>query len=433
LGTRLGKGISDRLAGYARTGQDGAKATARYYASSGTEERSLVKASFYIGATAAVLWYVLFLYWGSVGFSSQEIGIMEAAGTIAGTMAYLVGGFLADKMGRRLLFLVGLVSTAIGLIMFLGERSLPLYTAAYSLTNIGGSITWPCLTALMADKASPVDMKFFFAVQGFVNQVGSTIAGFLGIFVPAFLADHYGIDIVSGYRFVFLVAAAISIIPIIYVLSVTEVERKPEPLVVHYDRRMRRVLGVYSLQNAIIGVGAAFVIPWFPLIFQKGMGASVTQVSLMVTLSGAILAFGWFVVPKFAEARGSVRLISISQLASVVPMILIPYSAFSLLLVAALYTTRNFLMLVPTPVLNAYMVNIVSIRIRASFLSLGQVSWQIGFAVSSVLAGILWSNDYSKKEPFYIAVTLYIVATLIFWWYFKGISDPGDILPSKTK
>ncbi len=427
------EGFPGRIAGLARTGRDGAKASFGYFSRSGREERSLVKASFYTGVTGAVLWYVLFLYWGSAGFSSQDIGFMEAAGTVAGTVAYLVGGYLADKMGRRLLFLVGLLCTAIGLMIFLGERNLLLYTTAYSLTNIGGSITWPCLTALMADKSSPADMKFFFAVQGFVNQVGSTFAGFLGIFVPAFLADHYGLDILSGYRDVFLVAAVVSFYPIVYVLRVTEVARKPEPLIVHYDSRMRKALVMYSLQNAIIGVGAAFVIPWFPLIFQHGMGATVTQVSLMVTLSSAVLAFGWFIVPKFAEARGSVALISISQLASVVPLMLIPYSSFSLLLVAVLYTARNFLMLVPTPVLNAYLVNIVSTPIRASFLSLGQVAWQIGFAAASVLAGVLWNNDYSKTEPFYIACTLYVVATVIFWWYFKGITDPGDSASGNAK
>jgi MFS family permease len=417
--------LTEGFTGLARRGRDGARASLGYYKKSGQEERKLVKASFYTGVTSSVLWYVVFLYWGAIGFSSTEIGFMEAAGTSAGIVAYLVGGYLADRLGRKRLFLVGLVATAIGLGIFVGERDFVPFLIAYTLTSIGGSLTWPCLTALMADKASPSDMKFFFAVQGFVNQVGGTFATFFGIFMPALLRDSYGIEITTGYGYVFIVTIAASFVPIYYVFRVTETKRKPVPLIVHYDRRMLKLLGVYSFQNALIGVGAAFVIPWFPLIFDHGLGATESQVAYIITFSGAVLAFGWFIVPKFAELRGSVSLIAFSQIASIVPMLLIPYSSFSLLVVAMLYMGRNFLMLVPTPVLNAYLMNVVSVDIRASFLSISQVAWQLGFAPASAIAGVLWNDDYSRAEPFYIASALYVIASLIFWFYFRRITDPG--------
>jgi MFS family permease len=417
--------VPSKIVGYARTGQDGARATAQYFGRSGKDERKLVKASFYTGVTSAILWYVVFLYWGAIGFTSTQIGYMEAAGTSAGVVAYLVGGYLADRLGRKRLFLVGLVATVIGLMIFVGERDYVPFLIAYMLTSVGGSLTWPCLTALMADKASPTDMKFFFAVQGFVNQVGSTIATFFGIFMPALLRDSYGIDELDGYGYVFIVTIIASFVPIYYVFRVTETKRKPEPLIVHYDGKMRKMLAVYSLQNALIGVGAAFVIPWFPLIFEHGFSATESQVAYIITFSGAVLALGWFIIPKFAELRGSVSLIAILQIASIVPMILIPYSSFSLLIVAMLYMGRNFLMLVPTPVLNAYLMNVVSVDIRASFLSISQVAWQLGFAPASAIAGVLWNDDYSKAEPFYIASALYVVASLIFWLYFRKITDPG--------
>jgi predicted MFS family arabinose efflux permease len=106
-------------------------------------------------------------------------------------------------------------------------------------------------------------------------------------------------------------------------------------------------------------------------------------------------------------------------------MMLIPYSSFSLLVVAMLYMGRNFLMLVPTPLLNAYLMNVVSEDIRASFLSISQVAWQIGFAPASAIAGILWNDDYSQAGPFYIASALYVIASLIFWAYFRKVTDPG--------
>lgn len=410
------------LSGITRTGQDGARATARFYSRTGRDERSIVKASFFAGVTGGVLWYVLIYYWGALGFTSEEIGYMGGTGSAVAVVAYLVGGYLADLLGRKRLLLVGLTSTAAGLTLFLSERDLFVFTIAYSLTNLGGSFAWPSLVALMATKTAQPDMKFFYAVQSFVNQIGLTIATFLGIFGPPFLEQSLGTELATGFKHVFVATAACAFVPIVYVLRVSEPKVRSESIIVRMDRATARHLLVYCVQNAMIGAGAALVIPWFPLIFKDGMGASDTWVAMIITLSNAVIALGWFVVPKFAELRGSVALITGCQIASVAFMIAIPYSPI-LIGVAFLYTMRSLLMLVPQPVLNAYLMGIASDRIRASFLAISQVAWQLAFASSYAVAGQLWNSDYSKTLPFYIGGALYVSASLIFYAYFRNVGE----------
>jgi MFS family permease len=412
-----------KIASLARAGQDGARATRGYYASAGADERRLVRASFFTGITGGILWYVLFLYWASLGFTSEQIGLMGATGSGVGVLAYLIGGYLADRLGRRTLFLVGLFFTAAGLIMFLTERNIYAFTIAYSLTSMGGSLAWPSLMALMAEKTTPANMKYFYGIQGFYNQIGLTIATFFGIFGPSFLHGNFNTNLSGGYTLVFLITALCAIPPIVYVLKVSEKRKTSGPLLAHYDRRMRRILLMYCLQNGMIGVGAAFVIPWFPLIFEQGMGATGEQIALIITLSNAVIAAGWFIVPKFADLRGSVALITVCQIASVVPLILIPYSSSLLIVVAMLYAARSFLMLVPSPVLNAYTMNIVSEEIRASFLAIGQIAWQLPFSISLAVAGYLWANDYSRTTPFYVATVLYATASVVFYVYFRNVKE----------
>ena len=81
---------------------------------------------------------------------------------------------------------------------------------------------------------------------------------------------------------------------------------------------------------------------------------------------------------------------------------------------------------------NCQIVNVVSGRIRASFLSISQLAWQIGFAPAAAVSGFLWNDDYSKAVPFYIASALYVIASVIFWAYFRNIKDPGN-LPKMIK
>jgi MFS family permease len=101
-----------------------------------------------------------------------------------------------------------------------------------------------------------------------------------------------------------------------------------------------------------------------------------------------------------------------------------------LIVVAVLYTVRSFLMLVPQPVLNAYVMNITVEEIRASFLSLSQLAWQGAFAGSYVIAGYLWANDYTKPEPFYYAGALYVAGSLIFFAYFRKIQESHELAPA---
>ncbi len=411
-----------RLSGITRAGQDGAKATARFYSRSGKDERRLVKASFYAGITGGILWYVLIYYWGALGFTSEEIGYMGGTGSAVAVIAYLVGGYTADRLGRKRLLLVGLVCTAAGLTLFLSERNIVVFTVAYSLTSLGGSLAWPSLMALMATKTAQSEMKFFYAVQGFVNQIGLTIATFLGIFGPPFLEESFDLGLTTGFTYVFIATALCAFVPILYVMRVSEEKQSTGPLLARFDKKTARHLLVYCIQNAMIGAGAALVIPWFPLIFKDGMGATDTWVAMIITLSNAVIAVGWFVVPKFAELRGSVALIAGCQIASVAFMVAIPYSPV-LIGVAFLYTMRSLLMLVPMPVLNAYLMSIVSERIRASFLAISQVAWQLAFAASYAVAGQLWSNDYSKVLPFYIGGTLYALASFMFYLYFRKVGE----------
>lgn len=416
--------FSNLFKGFARASHEGARETFRYYSGAERDAKRLVRASFFMGVTGGLLWYVLILYWNALGFGSKEIGFMGGVGTAAGVATLLVSGYLADKFGRKRLLVLGLVGTAAAFVLFLQEKNILVFTGAYGLSSLSGSLVQPSSAALLASKATPVKMKFLFGVQAFSNQIGLTLATFTGIFAPGFVNELYGAEVLDGYWYTFLVGAACAFAPIGMVMRVSEVPRGGERLLLKLGGRMSRLLLVFSLQNALIGFGAALLIPWFPLVFKEGMGATNTEVALMITLSNVAIAAGWFVVPKFAEFRGSVALVTVCQLASVGFMVAIPFFP-NLLVAALLYTARSLLMLVPIPVLNAYLMNIVSEEVRASFFAISTFAWQIAFSAAYVVAGFLWADGYGSVMPFIYCGAFYVTGTLVFFAYFRRIAEPG--------
>lgn len=407
----------------ARASQESARETAEYYTKTSKDERRLINASFFMGISGGVMWYVLGLYWVALGFKSEEIGLIGGIGTSVGVISLFFSGFLADRLGRKRLFVLGLMGEAAALALFLYEKNFYVFAFAYSIHNISGSLFQPSLMALIASKTTSGRLKFLFGLQSFSNQIGLTLSTFTGIFVPGFLAANYDVLEPDGYRYVFMVAAVCALTPIFFALRVSEVPKKAIKLTLGYDKRMRGFLVMFSLQNALIGAGAAFLIPWIAIVFREGMGASNTYVALMMTISNVAIAVGWFIVPKFAELRGSVSLVAACQIASVVPMILIPFVPY-LAVAAVLWATRSLLMLVPSPVLSAYTMNIVDERIRASFWALTTLAWQLAYSSTYAISGYLWANDYSRTGPFFYCGALYVLGSLAFYFYFRNIPEP---------
>jgi MFS family permease len=413
---------------FAKAGHESASESLSYYSKSGKDERRLITGSFFMGVVAAIYWYIIILYLNALEFGSVEIGLIFGLGTVAGVVSLLLTGFLADKFGRRNLLLLGLAGDMIGLALFLSEKNLIVFIAASVVANFGGSIIQPALMTLLAGKTTTSKVKVLYGLQGFSNQLGLTFAALAGMYLPGILP----LDESTGYWYMIAAGAAFAIVPIVLVFLTSDARGGGTEVPTFrgilrgFDSRIRRILIMFSLQNALIGLGAGLLVPWFPLIFQDGMGASNTQLALMFALSNIAVAFGWFVVPKFAEFRGSVVLVTVCQLASIGFMVAIPYSPY-LAGAAILYMIRNVLMLIPIPVLNAYVINIAPENIRASFFALSQVSWMVPFAIAESMSGFLWADDYSKVGPFFACAGLYILATLIFYFYFRGIQEPSDL------
>ncbi len=419
--------IARAIGNFARAGSEGAKETLGYYSKSGRDERRLVGASFFMGAVAAAYWYILILYLDALEFGSVDIGLILGIGSIVGIVSLLFAGVLADRFGRKRLLIIGLAGDVIGLALFLSEKNFAVFVVASSVANFSASIISPSLMALLAGKTTTSRVKYLFGLQSFSNQMGMTVAALVGMFLPG----QINVDPSTAYWYVICASVVLGIAPVI-LTAFTKDERDEgsdsitfRGILRSFDSRVKKIFVMYSLQNIFIGLGAGILVPWFPLIFKEGMAATDTELAIIFALSNLAVALGWFVVPKFAEFRGSVMLITVCQLAAIGVMMAIPYAPI-LALATVFYVFRNLLMLVPIPVLNAYLMNIIPENIRATFFALATISWTVPFAIAESLSGYLWSDDYTRVLPFIICCALYTVATLIFYLYFRNISEPVD-------
>jgi MFS family permease len=168
--------------------------------------RGLPRAAWVIFAGTVVnrLGYVvtpfLVFYLGSRGITTAQIPYILGALGVGNLIGPALGGWLADRTGRRPTIIAGLVGTAIALGLLFAAPSVLTLAAAALLLSAAGSMVGPAASAALSDVVPPERQRAAFALTHWAINIGTAVAGILG----GFLAVH-------GYWLLFAVDAATSV------------------------------------------------------------------------------------------------------------------------------------------------------------------------------------------------------------------------------
>ena len=97
----------------------------------------------------------LTLYLTQRGFSLNDAGLAISAYGVGGLMASVLGGHLADAIGRRKTIALSMFSVAAAMVLLSQSRSLPAIIAATWLAALTGELYRPASSALLADLVPP--------------------------------------------------------------------------------------------------------------------------------------------------------------------------------------------------------------------------------------------------------------------------------------
>ncbi|MDF2680650.1 MAG: arabinose transporter permease [Brevibacillus sp.] len=139
--------------------------------------------------------------------SSTMMGILFSSYAVAMLIATPIFGPISDRIGRRIMLLIGLIGLALSTVLFAFSDSLALLITARFVQGLAAAATWPTALALLADL---FPSKTRGAIMGIALTAIST-GTLLGAPIGGWLFE------VSGHRTPFLAAAAFTVINIILV------------------------------------------------------------------------------------------------------------------------------------------------------------------------------------------------------------------------
>lgn len=152
----------------------------------------------------------LVLYLGAQGLSAGQIGLVLAARGVGSLVSQPLGGLLADRVGRRLTLLTGLVATSAALVALGAVSRFPLMVAAAAGLGLVSELYRPASSALVADVVPAAARAKAYGLLFWAINLGFAVASLLA----GFLAEHgywllFAVDAGSGLAFAVVIAVGI--------------------------------------------------------------------------------------------------------------------------------------------------------------------------------------------------------------------------------
>jgi EmrB/QacA subfamily drug resistance transporter len=191
--------------------------------------------------------------------------------TIACTTVLMAAGTLADRYGRKRMFLISLSAFGAASLICGMTHNAPLLIAARFVQGMGGGSMLICVIAILSNQFQEgAERAKAFGIWGIFLGFGLGFGPMIGGAIAAF----------SGWQWVFLVHVPLAVLT--FLLSLSSVEESSDP-----DAKKLDLIGIVTLSLAVFGL---------TYYITQGSEIGFTSGAALAIIAAAIVSFIAFVV-----------------------------------------------------------------------------------------------------------------------------------------
>jgi MFS family permease len=258
-------------------------------------------------AGAFVLPFLAFYLTDELDLTPSFVGLVLGAFGLGSTLAALVGGALADRLGRRPVLLASQLSTAVTLVLLGVTTGSAAVIVLVGLLGLTSNTSRPAFSAMTTDIVAPADRIRAFSLNYWAINLGFAIAPVLG-----------GVLASSGYLTLFLADAGTTLVfAVLVFLKVPE--SRPDVVVAKGERPgsmadvlRDRVFLTFVLLTFCFAV--VFTLPLSSLPVQMGDdGLSPSQYGAVIALNGALIVLVTVPLTRWLQTYPRSRVLAVSS------------------------------------------------------------------------------------------------------------------------
>ncbi len=363
-------------------------------------------------------------YLPEIGVSMGDVGLLIGVNGLVFVVSAIPIGLLADRKGKKLIFLLGMIGIPPSILVYAFTTDMAALLAATSIAAVceaGFASTW---NVLIADQTTTQNRNQAFSLSFIVGNASFGI-GFAIPFVFPAIQGWTGLssEEVHDYAFI-LMAGMASVSPVLLYHLLKGYDEKVAPRDGFRRGQSNKVLMRFSGINAMIGLGAGFIIPLVPLWLLAKYGVNDAWSGPLLAMSNITIGLAAILSPLIASRYGVIKAIVITQVTSTFFMLSMAFMPGAVL-AGGVYLVRAALMNMAVPLLDAYLMGIVAKEERGFASALNSIIWRLPNSVTSILgAEMIERGDYNL--PIYIATAFYFAGTSLFYFTFRGLKPKED-------
>lgn len=369
------------------------------------------------GLTLAIFGLVFNLYVYAEGYDRQFIGLLNAMPAFTSLLSAVPAGLLADRIGRRPLFLItGFVNplTMLGLALSGAAPLLILFSLA---NGIVATLYWVSAVPLLAESTSAERRVRLFSVNSFLLWGAGSLGYLLGGQVVSLAAALLGESsrAVEPLRWGMLAVVAVGLLGALPLpwLDIPPIRRLSKAERAPYDVRLYlRLLGPDMLLTCGGGAVAGFIGLYLTLRFGVRPGA----LGNFLTVSGLIGGGLVLLAPRFADWLGTTRAAIALQAAGVPAIVLLTLAPTQGVAMVG-EVLRNGFRSMGDPVYNAFAMSSVPAEQRATVSGLYSTTWSIGFSLGPAISGAVQQRA-GFTPAFLLGAASMSCGSLLLWYFF---------------
>ncbi|HSR29982.1 MAG TPA: MFS transporter [Anaerolineae bacterium] len=401
----------------------------RQFQSFGRNARFFLLSEVIVGLSFSIYSLIFNLFIVTEGYPRSFLGELQSLPNLIALFGAVPAGMLADQIGRKrslLLANVGRTIASFGIIMSPGPNWLRLSMITF---GVASSLWMVSASPFMMENSTKDNRNALYSAHFGLTILIGFFGTLVGGYLPSFFGIRLGVDVESAMAYaatlgVTVVLSAISLIPVFML------REKPRRVSINLDtflpwRNLSNpgmAVRIF-IPNIVISMGAAILIPYMNLFFKETFPISDRTLGTVFAISAVVTGTVTLASPLLAERWGRIRALTFAQLASVPFLLTIGFAPF-FWIAAIAFWVRAALMNMGGPLYEAFAMEQVRERERATISGLMGMSWNIGWTIGPYVSGYMQSNPNIGFRPiFLITCSFYVLAAILARVFFQRLDD----------
>ncbi|MGF2096405.1 multidrug efflux MFS transporter NorA [Mammaliicoccus lentus] len=337
--------------------------------------------------------------------NGSDLGLLVAVFALFQMIASPFGGRFADKFGKKIIIIIGLLLFSISEFIFAVGNTFSILLLSRVLGGISAAFVMPGVNGMIGDLSTAENRARNFSYMSAVINTGFII----GPGVGGFLAE-------ISHRMPFYFAGVLGIIALLFSIILLKEEKEVEDV----DKQKVKEPFPYKLfvvpvvVMLILSYGLSSTETMFSLYTAEKVGFEPKDISIAIT-GGAIVGviFQLFLFERIVGRIGEIRLTLFSLIYSVIVLFAFIFASsyLSVMLV-------SFIIFIGFDLIRPSMTNYFSKlagKNQGTAGGLNSAATSVGNLVGPLVAGVVFDIDINF--PMYVAIGFFVFAAVILVFY----------------